>query len=163
MLPNKIENKCQSIDSMSPASVCQGIAILSEIFETGNGSSVAIENIGLIALTRVGSRSMVQISAGFMLFFSVLGEIWSSLCLHSNAYRGCVVLPLLCLCWGSVGLVLAECSLGRPMLIHHALDEQHLFCFCFLCWKLKSREEFRGHKSNPRFKALCSSLLKTQT
>ncbi|XP_073039842.1 nucleobase-ascorbate transporter 6-like isoform X1 [Primulina eburnea] len=53
----------------------QGIAILlSGIFGTGNGSSVAIENIGLIALTRVGSRRVVQISAGFMIFFSVLGK-----------------------------------------------------------------------------------------
>ena len=31
------------------------------------------ENIGLLALTRVGSRRVVQISAGFMIFFSVLG------------------------------------------------------------------------------------------
>jgi xanthine/uracil permease len=32
------------------------------------------ENIGLLALTRVGSRRVVQISAGFMIFFSVLGK-----------------------------------------------------------------------------------------
>lgn len=31
------------------------------------------ENVGLIGLTRVGSRRAVQISAGFMIFFSVLG------------------------------------------------------------------------------------------
>lgn len=31
------------------------------------------ENAGLLALTRVGSRRVVQISAGFMIFFSVLG------------------------------------------------------------------------------------------
>jgi hypothetical protein len=31
------------------------------------------ENVGLLALTRVGSRRVVQISAGFMIFFSVLG------------------------------------------------------------------------------------------
>ncbi|KAL1551263.1 Nucleobase-ascorbate transporter 6 [Salvia divinorum] len=53
----------------------QGIAILlSGVFGTGNGSSVSIENAGLLALTRVGSRRVVQISAGFMLFFSVLGK-----------------------------------------------------------------------------------------
>jgi hypothetical protein len=33
------------------------------------------ENAGLLALTRVGSRRVVQISAGFMIFFSILGEI----------------------------------------------------------------------------------------
>ncbi|KZV39691.1 nucleobase-ascorbate transporter 6 [Dorcoceras hygrometricum] len=53
----------------------QGIAILlSGVFGTANGSSVSIENAGLLALTRVGSRRVVQISAGFMLFFSVLGK-----------------------------------------------------------------------------------------
>ncbi|CAA2983651.1 nucleobase-ascorbate transporter 6-like isoform X2 [Olea europaea var. sylvestris] len=53
----------------------QGVAILlSGLFGTGNGSSVAVENVGLIGLTRVGSRRAVQISAGFMIFFSVLGK-----------------------------------------------------------------------------------------
>ncbi|KAI3464052.1 hypothetical protein Pfo_020715 [Paulownia fortunei] len=52
-----------------------GIAILlSGLFGTANGSSVSIENAGLLALTRVGSRRVVQISAAFMLFFSVLGK-----------------------------------------------------------------------------------------
>ncbi|KAK6123356.1 hypothetical protein DH2020_042894 [Rehmannia glutinosa] len=52
----------------------QGVAILlSGLFGTANGSSVSVENAGLIAMTRVGSRRVVQISAGFMLFFSVLG------------------------------------------------------------------------------------------
>ncbi|XP_075516063.1 nucleobase-ascorbate transporter 6-like [Primulina tabacum] len=53
----------------------QGIAILlSGVFGTANGSSVSIENAGLLAMTRVGSRRVVQISAVFMLFFSVLGK-----------------------------------------------------------------------------------------
>jgi hypothetical protein len=33
------------------------------------------ENAGLLALTRVGSRRVVQISAGFMIFFSILGKL----------------------------------------------------------------------------------------
>ncbi|XP_064951588.1 nucleobase-ascorbate transporter 6 isoform X3 [Musa acuminata AAA Group] len=37
-------------------------------------TSQCSENAGLIALTRVGSRRVVQISAGFMIFFSVLGK-----------------------------------------------------------------------------------------
>ncbi|XP_073291497.1 nucleobase-ascorbate transporter 6-like [Primulina huaijiensis] len=53
----------------------QGIAILlSGVFGTANGSSVSIENAGLLAMTCVGSRRVVQISAVFMLFFSVLGK-----------------------------------------------------------------------------------------
>lgn len=36
------------------------------------------ENVGLLALTRVGSRRVVQISAGFMVFFSVLGKYFIS-------------------------------------------------------------------------------------
>ncbi|KAJ6672437.1 XANTHINE-URACIL / VITAMIN C PERMEASE FAMILY MEMBER [Salix viminalis] len=53
----------------------QGVAILlSGLFGTGTGSSVSVENAGLLALTRVGSRRVVQISAGFMIFFSVLGK-----------------------------------------------------------------------------------------
>ncbi|XP_073032495.1 nucleobase-ascorbate transporter 7-like isoform X2 [Primulina eburnea] len=53
----------------------QGLGILfSGIFGTGNGSSVSIENAGLLGLTRVGSRRVVQVSAVFMIFFSVLGK-----------------------------------------------------------------------------------------
>jgi len=38
------------------------------------------ENAGLLALTRVGSRRVVQISAGFMIFFSILGELKNATC-----------------------------------------------------------------------------------
>ncbi|XP_057448421.1 nucleobase-ascorbate transporter 6-like [Lotus japonicus] len=53
----------------------QGLGILiSGAFGTGSASSVSVENAGLLALTRVGSRRVVQISAGFMIFFSILGK-----------------------------------------------------------------------------------------
>ncbi|TQD96872.1 hypothetical protein C1H46_017604 [Malus baccata] len=53
----------------------QGVGILiSGLFGTATGSSVSVENAGLLALTRVGSRRVVQISAGFMIFFSILGK-----------------------------------------------------------------------------------------
>ncbi|KAK4747305.1 hypothetical protein SAY87_026342 [Trapa incisa] len=53
----------------------QGVGILvSGLFGTGNGCSVSVENAGLLALTRVGSRRVIQISAGFMIFFSILGK-----------------------------------------------------------------------------------------
>ncbi|PHT98251.1 Nucleobase-ascorbate transporter 4 [Capsicum chinense] len=44
------------------------------LWGTPTGSTVSVENVGLLALTRVGSRRVVQISAVFMLFFSVLGK-----------------------------------------------------------------------------------------
>ncbi|KAK4782315.1 hypothetical protein SAY86_016417 [Trapa natans] len=53
----------------------QGIGILiSAMFGTINASSVSVENAGLLGLTRIGSRRVVQISAGFMIFFSILGK-----------------------------------------------------------------------------------------
>ncbi|XP_057963840.1 nucleobase-ascorbate transporter 4 [Malania oleifera] len=53
----------------------QGIAILLDgMFGSIGGSTASVENAGLLALTRVGSRRAIQISAGFMLFFSVLGK-----------------------------------------------------------------------------------------
>ncbi|KAJ0680522.1 putative xanthine/uracil/vitamin C permease [Helianthus annuus] len=53
----------------------QGIGILlSGLFGSVSGSSVSMENAGLLALTRIGSRRVVQISAGFMIFFSILGK-----------------------------------------------------------------------------------------
>ncbi|XP_057866977.1 nucleobase-ascorbate transporter 2 [Cryptomeria japonica] len=53
----------------------QGIGILLDgLFGTGTGSTVSVENVGLLGVTRVGSRRVVQISAGFMIFFSILGK-----------------------------------------------------------------------------------------
>ncbi|XP_022763531.1 nucleobase-ascorbate transporter 4-like [Durio zibethinus] len=52
-----------------------GVGILLDgLFGTGSGSTASVENAGLLGLTRVGSRRVVQISALFMLFFSVLGK-----------------------------------------------------------------------------------------
>ncbi|KAL5788052.1 hypothetical protein ACOSP7_005001 [Xanthoceras sorbifolium] len=53
----------------------QGIGILLDgAFGTGSGTTASVENVGLLGLTRSGSRRVVQIAAGFMLFFSVLGK-----------------------------------------------------------------------------------------
>ncbi|XVE52972.1 hypothetical protein DITRI_Ditri02bG0167300 [Diplodiscus trichospermus] len=53
----------------------QGVSIfVSGLFGTANGSSVSVENAGALALTRVGSRRVIQISAGFMIFFSIVGK-----------------------------------------------------------------------------------------
>ncbi|XP_047310613.1 nucleobase-ascorbate transporter 2 [Impatiens glandulifera] len=53
----------------------QGLGILlGGLFGTVTGSTVSVENIGLLGTTRVGSRRVIQISAGFMIFFSILGK-----------------------------------------------------------------------------------------
>ncbi|CAA7410248.1 unnamed protein product [Spirodela intermedia] len=53
----------------------QGIGIMLDgLFGTASGSTVSVENVGLLGSTRVGSRRVVQISAGFMIFFSILGK-----------------------------------------------------------------------------------------
>ncbi|RVX18293.1 Nucleobase-ascorbate transporter 6 [Vitis vinifera] len=76
----------------------QGIGILlSGLFGTVNGSSVSVENAGLLALTRVGSRRVVQISAGFMIFFSILGKfgaVFASIPAPIVAALYCLSLPM---------------------------------------------------------------------
>ncbi|KAJ8504175.1 hypothetical protein OPV22_005061 [Ensete ventricosum] len=53
----------------------QGVGMLLEgIFGAAAGSTASVENVGLLGLTRVGSRRVVQISAGFMIFFSIFGK-----------------------------------------------------------------------------------------
>lgn len=55
--------------------VWQGIGLLIEgIFGTLVGTTASVENAGLLGLTRIGSRRVVQISTGFMLFFSIFGK-----------------------------------------------------------------------------------------
>lgn len=44
------------------------------MFGTAAGSTTSAETIGLIGLTKVGSRRVVQISAGFMICLSILGK-----------------------------------------------------------------------------------------
>ncbi|KAJ8452403.1 hypothetical protein Cgig2_006208 [Carnegiea gigantea] len=91
----------------------QGIGILlSGLFGTVNGSSVSVENAGLLTLTRVGSRRVVQISAGFMLFFSILGKFGAVFASIPSP----IIAALYCLFFayvGSVGLSFLQfCNLN---------------------------------------------------
>ncbi|EPS61443.1 hypothetical protein M569_13354, partial [Genlisea aurea] len=53
----------------------QGVGQLVEgMFGSLVGTTAAVENVGLLGLTRVGSRRAVQISAAFMIFFSIFGK-----------------------------------------------------------------------------------------
>ncbi|KAH9620721.1 hypothetical protein KSS87_020211 [Heliosperma pusillum] len=82
----------------------QGIGILlSGLFGTLSGSAVSIENVGLLGSTRVGSRRVIQISAGFMIFFSMLGKfgaLFASIPFTIFAAVYCVFFGLV----GSIGL-----------------------------------------------------------
>ncbi|OIV91146.1 hypothetical protein TanjilG_30368 [Lupinus angustifolius] len=48
--------------------------LLDGFFGTVTGSTASVENAGLLGLTRVGSRKVIQIAAVFMFFFSILGK-----------------------------------------------------------------------------------------
>ncbi|CAH9144591.1 unnamed protein product [Cuscuta epithymum] len=90
-----------------------GMGILFDgLWGTGIGSTVAVENVGLLALTRVGSRRVIQISAIFMLFFSVLGKfgaVVASIPLPIVGAIYCVLFPLMSS--GGLGL-LHYCNLN---------------------------------------------------
>ncbi|OEL13809.1 Nucleobase-ascorbate transporter 2, partial [Dichanthelium oligosanthes] len=47
--------------------------VVSLIESTGAFKAAARENVGLLGSTRIGSRRVILISAGFMIFFSILG------------------------------------------------------------------------------------------
>ncbi|CAI0476006.1 unnamed protein product [Linum tenue] len=63
----------------------QGIGILlSGMFGTLSGCTVSAENVGLLGSTRVGSRRVIQIAAGFMIFFSILASVGLSFLQFTN-------------------------------------------------------------------------------
>ncbi|XP_040997842.1 nucleobase-ascorbate transporter 3-like [Juglans microcarpa x Juglans regia] len=53
----------------------QGVGMLLEgIFGAAVGTTASVENVGLLGLTHIGSRRVVQISTAFMFFFSIFGK-----------------------------------------------------------------------------------------
>uniref|UniRef100_A0A0A9E7F5 Nucleobase ascorbate transporter n=1 Tax=Arundo donax TaxID=35708 RepID=A0A0A9E7F5_ARUDO len=74
---------------------------LEGIFGAPAGSSVSVENIGLLGLTKVGSRRVIQISTGFMIFFSIFGKF--------GAFFASIPLPIFaaiyCILFGIVAAV----------------------------------------------------------
>ncbi|KAL5559188.1 hypothetical protein UlMin_035399 [Ulmus minor] len=64
------------------------------LFGCLTGSTASLENAGVLALTRVGSRQVIQLSALFMIFFSVFGKfgaIFASIPLPIVAALYCVL------------------------------------------------------------------------
>ncbi|KAF3326012.1 nucleobase-ascorbate transporter 6-like protein [Carex littledalei] len=91
----------------------QGVGILLDgLFGTASGSTVSVENAGLLGLTRVGSRRVIQISAGFMIFFSILGKfgaVFASIPAPMSAALYCILFAYV----GSAGLSLLQfCNLN---------------------------------------------------
>ncbi|GMH04061.1 hypothetical protein Nepgr_005900 [Nepenthes gracilis] len=80
----------------------QGISILIDgIFGAAVGTTASVENVGLLGLTRVGSRRVVQISTAFMIFFSIFGKF--------GAFFASIPLPIFaaiyCVLFGIVAAV----------------------------------------------------------
>ncbi|XP_028789710.1 nucleobase-ascorbate transporter 4-like [Neltuma alba] len=48
--------------------------LVAGFFGTGVGPTASVENAGLLGLTQIGSRRVIQIAAVFMLFFAILGK-----------------------------------------------------------------------------------------
>lgn len=80
----------------------QGIGQLIDGFFGGVvGTAASVENVGLLGLTRVGSRRVVQISSAFMIFFSIFGKF--------GAFFASIPLPIFaaiyCVLYGIVAAV----------------------------------------------------------
>ena len=125
------------------------------------------ENVGLLAMTKIGSRRVIQISAAFMIFFSIFGNFFyccwcriefsgyfliyiyqnagkfgaffASIPLPIMASVYCIVLCFVCKSLHHITLVLA-------------IDYIYIFiqyiCFIFLSLKIKSNSmqcSFCGH------------------
>ncbi|MBA0774952.1 hypothetical protein Gotri_010119 [Gossypium trilobum] len=83
----------------------QGIGILlNGLFGTLSGSTVSVENVGLLGSTRVGSRRVIQISAGFMIFFSILGKFGALFA----SIPFTIFAAVYCVLFGLVGLSVPE-------------------------------------------------------
>ncbi|KAK9129705.1 hypothetical protein Sjap_010192 [Stephania japonica] len=90
----------------------QGIGILLGGMFGTTGTAPSVENAGLLGMTRVGSRRVINISALFMLFFSVLGKfgaLFASIPLPIVAALNCILFAYV----ASAGLGLLQfCNLN---------------------------------------------------
>ncbi|KAI9113344.1 hypothetical protein K1719_015869 [Acacia pycnantha] len=76
----------------------QGFSMLLEgLFGSVVGTTASVENVGLLGLTQIGSRRVVQMSCGFMIFFSIFGKFgafFASIPLPIFAAIYCVLLGI---------------------------------------------------------------------
>ncbi|KAL2935973.1 Nucleobase-ascorbate transporter 6 [Bienertia sinuspersici] len=121
-------SRSASATMMPPSVLSRGIGwqgvgiLLSGLFGTGIGPSVSVENAGLLTLTRVGSRRVVQISAAFMLFFSILGKFGAVFASIPSP----IIAALYCLFFAYVGKHVIKCYKSRN---HYGVHTVDLPCF----------------------------------
>ncbi|XP_022861930.1 nucleobase-ascorbate transporter 1-like [Olea europaea var. sylvestris] len=81
--------------------------LLNGLYGTLTGSTISVESVGLLQLARVGSRRVIQIPTGFMIFFSILGKfgaVFASIPFPIYAALYCVLFSVV----GSVGLLFLQ-------------------------------------------------------
>ncbi|GAY39440.1 hypothetical protein CUMW_044390 [Citrus unshiu] len=93
----------------------QGIGMLVEgIFGSLVGTTASVENVGLLGLTHIGSRRVVQISTAFMIFFSIFGKFgafFASIPLPIFAAIYCVLLGIV----AAVGITFIQFANNNSM------------------------------------------------
>ncbi|CAN1273853.1 Nucleobase-ascorbate transporter 3 [Linum perenne] len=79
----------------SLVTAAEGVSLLIDgIFGTLVGTTASVENVGLLGLTHIGSRRVVQLSTAFMFFFAIFGKfgaLFASIPLPIFAAIYCVV------------------------------------------------------------------------
>ncbi|KAK4768711.1 hypothetical protein SAY87_003852 [Trapa incisa] len=98
-----------------------GIGMLIEgIFGSVVGTTASVENVGLLGLTRIGSRRVIQISAAFMIFFSIFGKFgafFASIPLPIFGAIYCIVLGIVV----AVGISFMQFANSNSMRNHYVL------------------------------------------
>ncbi|GER36334.1 xanthine/uracil permease family protein [Striga asiatica] len=90
----------------------QGLGqLLQGIFGSVVGTAASVENVGLLGLTRVGSRRVVQISTAFMIFFSIFGKF--------GAFFASIPLPIFaaiyCILYAAIGISFIQFTNNNSM------------------------------------------------
>ncbi|KAF9687598.1 hypothetical protein SADUNF_Sadunf02G0110000 [Salix dunnii] len=99
----------------------QGVSLLLDgIFGAAVGTTASVENVGLLGLTHIGSRRVVQISTAFMFFFSIFGKfgaLFASIPLPIFAAIYCVLFGIV----AAVGISFIQFSNNNSMRNHYVL------------------------------------------
>ncbi|XP_011017252.1 PREDICTED: nucleobase-ascorbate transporter 3-like [Populus euphratica] len=99
----------------------QGVSLLLDgIFGTAVGTTASVENVGLLGLTHIGSRRVVQISTAFMFFFSIFGKfgaLFASIPLPIFAAIYCVLFGIV----AAIGISFIQFTNNNSMRNHYVL------------------------------------------
>ncbi|KAJ6404834.1 hypothetical protein OIU84_012914 [Salix udensis] len=99
----------------------QGVSLLLDgIFGAAVGTTASVENVGLLGLTHIGSRRVVQVSTAFMFFFSIFGKfgaLFASIPLPIFAAIYCVLFGIV----AAVGISFIQFSNNNSMRNHYVL------------------------------------------